>query len=351
MSYFFKNSGKIIVSFLLSIIFLIIACKDSYQTSVSPAFYHWKNTLDISHSEIKYLTQVKAEKIYLRFFDVDWEGNAPVPVSILEIKKNIPSDIEIVPTVFITNRTMVNISTDKIPDLVEKIFTKINFLEQVYEKNEIHEIQFDCDWSEKSKAKYFELLQLLKSKFSSKSKRLSATIRLHQIKYFKKTGTPPVDRGTLMFYNMDNINDASTENSIINLELAKQYFQNFDKYPLPLDIALPIFKWGIVFQDDKLVKIINNLDASELQDTSRFIKIDKNRFELAKSTYIKGYYLYQKDQIRLEQVDIKVLKKAAVLLSKIVPKEDRSIIFYHLDSTQIADYPYEEIKDIYSRFY
>ena len=85
--------------------------------------------------------------------------------------------------------------------------------------------------------------------------------------------------------------------------------------------------------------------------TKSSIKIDKNRFELVKSTYIKGYYLYQKDQIRLEQVDIKDLQKAADLLSKIVPKEDRSIIFYHLDSTQISDYPYEELKDIYSRFY
>ncbi len=351
MNYFFKILQQLIILFLIGAALIFSACEDSYQPSITPAFYHWKNTLDISNSEIKYLSQVSAKKVYLRFFDIDWEGNKAVPISIIETKNSIPNVLEVIPTIFITNRTMINVPIQQIPDLADKVFKKIEYLEKGFEKNTINEIQFDCDWSEKSRNQYFELLRLLKAKFSSQNKKISATIRLHQIKYFKKTGTPPVDRGTLMFYNMDDIDDLKTQNSIINLELAQQYFQNFDKYPLSLDIALPIFKWGIVFQGDKFVKIINNLDVNELQDSSRFIKIDKNRFELVKSTYIKGYYLYQKDQIRLEQVDIKDLQKAADLLSKIVPKEDRSIIFYHLDSTQIVDYPYEELKNIYSRFY
>jgi hypothetical protein len=33
-------------------------------------------------------------------------------------------------------------------------------------------------------------------------KKLSATIRLHQVKYFKKTKIPNVDSGVLMYYNM-----------------------------------------------------------------------------------------------------------------------------------------------------
>jgi len=100
-----------------------------------------------------------------------------------------------------------------------------------------------------------------------------------------------------------------------------------------------------------LVRIINNLDAKDLEDTTRFIKIDKNRFELIKSTYLKGYYLYQKDQIKLEQVEAMQLQKAADLLSELNVNKELNLIFYHLDSTQIADYPHEVLEDIYHRFY
>ena len=154
-----------------------------------------------------------------------------------------------------------------------------------------------------------------------------------------------------MFYNMEDIDDPDTQNSILSIPTAKQYLINFENYPLALDIALPIFKWGVVFQENNFIKIINNLDLNDLKDATRFLKIDENRFELIKSTYLKGHYLYQNDQIRLEKVAIGDLQKAADLLSPIITNKDLNVIFYHLDSTLITDYPNEALKDIYNRFY
>ena len=130
-----------------------------------------------------------------------------------------------------------------------------------------------------------------------------------------------------------------------------QYLQSAKDYPFRLDIALPIFKWGLVFQEGKFVKIINNLDETALRDTSRFMKTGKNRFELRKSTYIQGHYLYQKDRIRLEQVSVDQLQAAATLLSERIDNRDLNLIFYHLDSTLLADYPHEILEDIYHRFH
>lgn len=335
----------------LAVLSYCYACTSDQARTVRPAFYHWKNNLDLSTAELQYLDQLKTQKLYLRFFDVDWQKGQAVPLAILKAKTTLADSLKIIPTVFITNRTMLHISDTELTVLGDKIFKKINLLSTPYGRQQIEEVQFDCDWSASSKENYFQLLAYLKSKFAQQNWQISATIRLHQIKYFQQTGVPDVDRGVLMFYNMDDINQEETKNSIIDIAVAKQYLQNFDTYPLRLDLALPIFKWGLIFQEGKLVKIINNLDHQSLQDSSHYIKTAENRFELLKSTYLKGHYLYQKDVIKLEQVSVKQLQDAADLLSKQIRNKELNLIFYHLDSLQIADYPYEVLEDICHRFY
>ncbi|MEZ4901823.1 MAG: hypothetical protein R2822_08725 [Spirosomataceae bacterium] len=49
------------------------------------------------------------------------------------------------------------------------------------------EVQIDCDWTVATKAKYFRLLQQI-SALLPPSVILSATIRLHQIKFYRTTG-------------------------------------------------------------------------------------------------------------------------------------------------------------------
>ena len=220
------------------------------------------------------------------------------------------------------------------------------------------EIQIDCDWSGTTKEKYFKLLSFLRKKIASKKIKLSSTIRLHQIKFFKKTGVPPVDRGMLMFYNVGEVADISTQNSILDLEIAKQYLENFDNYPLQLDLALPIFSWGVLFRDGKMIKLISGLREAELSDSTRFVNSSASRilnfgstFEVKKSTYLDGRYLYEGDQIRLESVRLEVLEETAQLLKEHLFNEDLTISFYHLDTTTIKHFQYEKLQDICHFFY
>lgn len=336
---------------LLFIILSVWACKKESLRKVSPAFYYWKQSFELSPVMSKRLEALDIQKIYLRFFDVDWDGQQAVPLSIMTKKAELPASISIVPTVFITNRTILNTKQNNIADLADKILSKLEQLSQAFHKDQISEVQFDCDWSQQSKARYFQLLTFLKTKLAQQGIKISATIRLHQIKYYKTTGVPDVDRGVLMFYNMDDIDQLKTPNSIINIPLAKNYLAHAKQYPLQLDIALPIFKWGLVFQEEKLVKIINNLDQADLKDTEHFDKISQNQFEVSKSTYLQGYYIYKGDKVKLESVPLDTLKAAADLLNKSVENNELNIIFYHLDSIQIADYSNEALQDIYHRFY
>ena len=226
----------------------------------------------------------------------------------------------------------------------------INQLISKFSNHKIKEIQFDCDWTQKSKVKYFDFLQDIKTQLQGSSILLSSTIRLHQIKYFEETGVPPVDRGALMFYNMGNLEDITAENSILDLSIAKEYLNNFEKYPLALDVALPVFSWGVLIREGKMIKLINNLQSFDLKDESRFSKIDKTHFEVIKSTYLQGYYLYKEDEIRLEKASIEQLQESADLLSSVIGDSDLTVIFYHLDSIVINNYPNEALEDIANRF-
>lgn len=340
---------KIFSVFLKSILILGIG---SLITSCRPensvcelSFYHWKSQLDIGKSEQLYLDSLNVKKLYLRFFDVDYDFNKKEtkPLAPLSIKKKPSSHLEIVPTIFITNRTLLQLEEEELPILSNHIFEKINLLAKDLEGFPIHEIQIDCDWSERTKWRYFRLLTLFKNQIQQNGWQLSVTIRLHQIKFFNRTGVPPADRGILMFYNIGEVAEWETKNSILDLAIAQQYLVNFDQYPLALDLALPIFSWGVLFRDEKMIRLLNTINESKLSDTERFLKIEKNRYKIIKSTYLDGHYLYQEDLIRFEKITTTDLQKAIDLLDPYLKKENRHLVFYHLDSTTIKPFPYESL--------
>ena len=338
-------------STLIVLSFLSISCSSKKEkVSITPAFYHWQTEVKLSDFEKNYLNNFPIQKLYLKFFDVDKENGQIVPKasiygdSLAVILKNKT----IIPTIFITNRTLKEISNPQILDLSEKIATKINSLA---EQNglEFQEIQLDCDWTLTTKTAYFELVKNIRQQFKNPIK-ISATIRLHQIKFAEKTGIPPVDRGVLMYYNMGDLDKMETKNSIINNQIGQQYLKNATDYPLELDVALPIFAWGILFRDGRMIRLINDLREADLADKSRFESIDATHFNTKKSNYLKGYYLYEGDEIRLENSPQLALENAAKLLAPILNGKERNLVFYHLNSTNLRTFPIANLKKILNVF-
>lgn len=331
----------------IAFLFLFLTSCTSSKKEITPAFYHWQTNFSLAQSEKDYLQNFSVKKLYVKFFDVDWNGRAQEPLPIAEVILDTTGleKIEIIPTIFITNRSLKNYPLEKMELLGGNILEKIFSI-----KKDVREIQIDCDWSETTEDKYFRLLHFFKKEFQKEKIQLSATIRLHQIKYFKRTGVPPVDRGMLMFYNVDDVKDYKTKNSILDLEVAKQYFFNFENYPLELDVALPIFSWGVLYRGGGMVKLINNLRAEDMADDSFFLQIDETHFEVIKSTYLHGRYLYEGDIIRLEIVPMETLEMSAKLLKSKIGNPNVTISFYHLDTTTIKHYPYGDLEKITGAF-
>ena len=329
------------------LLFLFLSSCTSSKKEITPAFYHWQTNFSLTQSEKDYLQDFSIKKLYVKFFDVDWNGRLqePLPVAEVILDTTDLENIEIIPTIFITNRSLKNYPLEKMELLGKNILEKIFSI-----KKDVREIQIDCDWSETTEEKYFRLLRFFRKKIKEEKIQLSATIRLHQIKYFKRTGVPPVDRGMLMFYNVDDVKDYKTKNSILDLEVAKQYFFNFENYPLELDVALPIFSWGVLYRGGGMVKLINNLRAEDMVDDSFFLQTDETHFEVIKSTYLHGRYLYEGDIIRFETVPLETLEMSAELLKSKIENPNVTISFYHLDTTTIKHYPYGNLEEVIDAF-
>lgn len=304
------------------------------------AFYHWKSELQLSASELEVLRTNAVELLYIRLFDIDWE-DSPVPKGVLQATAHWPTTA-FIPTIFITNRTFEALATEAIPELASKIVKKVSALIPPAQLPLVRGFQVDCDWTESTRPIYFDLLRELKAQLGAPyDQSFSATIRLHQIKYFERTGVPPVDRGMLMYYNMSPVMDPKTTNSILDLGEAAKYQVNFDRYPLPLDLALPMYSWGVLIREGKVIRLINNLGPEALSDTARFQAAGGAFFEVKKSTYLEGYYLYRGDRIRLELVEADTLVAAVQQLRGLLPPAPRHLTFYHLDSLTVNRYAYD----------
>ncbi|MCU0436492.1 MAG: hypothetical protein MUC49_01155 [Raineya sp.] len=319
----------------------LIGCKPASKPDIH--FYHWKGVFQTDSLEQSFLKNTNSKKLYLRFFDVDFhadQGAVPIGITQISEKDTYPFD-KIIATIFITNRTMVRISSDKIPDLAQKITKKI-FSQG---KNlPIKGIQLDCDWSEQSQTKYFKLCSEIRKICKSKNIELSATIRLHQYKYASQTGIPPIDRGVLMLYNVGDIDGRNTQNSILDLKTVSSYLSDTKSYPLHLDVALPIFSWAVVQRMGKTVNLLSQIDFNELEGNNRIKKIQKNLYKITENHYFGGVYLYEGDFLRWESVSIELLESLCQIISKHI--ETKEVIFYHLENKILQHYEIQKLTNL-----
>lgn len=340
------------------ICFSFFSCKKNISEF---SFYYWKTKFEISPTEKSMLADLKCKTIYTRFFDVDIDEEArePFPVGIINGLDSISQNINIIPVVFITNRTFLNSGKTDISKLAQNIIKEINALKDNYS-----ELQFDCDWSGKTKENYFSFLQEIR-KLISKNVKLTCTIRLHQVKYAFKSGIPPVDRGTLMFYNMGNVHDQNEVNSIYDQKNAKKYTGFIKGYKLPLDAALPVFAWYVHYRNDALIGLISEKDMPIINDTNIFLRFknssiengdreidSKNnaKFKVITDHLANGIFYKTNDVLKLETLNDQQLIEAAELLNTNLKEEDRRIIFFAFDEDNIKKYDKETFTKIRTIF-
>lgn len=329
---------------LIGIVFcFFFSCQQQEQPIIS--FYYWKTIFRLSPKEKNCLAVNQVKRLYIRYFDIDLNPKTkkPFPRSPIQFEETV-NDFEIIPVVYIKNKVMLD-SKLIVSDLAQKTNT---FIQQINLKNNItiQEIQIDCDWTLESKDNYLRFIEAFKK---VSNKKLSATIRLHQIKYFKKTKIPNVDRGVLMYYNMGTI-APDFLNSIYDRNIANRYLSSLKNYPLPINIALPIYSWGIHIRDGKIIGLRNKFDSTILKNNSSFALTKNNWFICKSSTFIDGIFFKENDQLKLETISQNDLLEMANDFEENTTQNPKEIIFYDLDEFNLKNYDTTIFKEVIDCF-
>lgn len=328
---------KKIVLFIL-IFTLFYSCQQHEKPIV--AFYYWKTIFKLSPSEKEILKLNNVKKLYIRYLDVDLNSqtNQPIPLAPIHFK-NQPKGFTIVPVIYIKNKVMLSKALD-INNLVSKL-TK--YIKQINTKNniKIKEIQIDCDWTLTSKDNYLEFINQFKKANTIK---LSATIRLHQIKYYTKTKIPNVDKGVLMYYNMGKVAIDSL-NSIYNDKIANEYLSSLKNYPLQLNVALPIYSWAIHSRSNRILGLKNKITSYNLKKDTNFVSIKNNLFKVKNSNFKQSTYYKKGDILKIESISKENLLEMVSSLKDNLKQNPQEIIFYDLDQLNFQHYE----KDIFAK--
>ncbi len=336
---------------LLIICLMGMACNNHGPRKITKGFYYWKTNFKLSNFEEQKLDSFHCKTIYIRFFDIDWNAatNEPAPVAISTLKQPLQNGFSFIPVIFITQDALNKLPTHEVENLA-KHFTKLLYEKCVQAKIAPTEIQIDFDWTANNQAKYFQLLKFCKKQNFFKGKTLSCTIRLHQVRA-TKAGVPPVDKGLLMCYNMGNLKLPGSNNSIIDAQVAERYLDNLQDYPLPLDVALPLFSWSLLYDSqNRFIGILRYVQEKDLCNNSLFYLRAKNMYVVNKDTLWKGYTLQRNETVRYENSAVPELYKLAGLVAKKINGPSFSLLFYHCDSAVLSKYNNYELEKIYHYF-
>ncbi|MEZ0483374.1 hypothetical protein [Fibrella aquatica] len=339
------------------VVFMLVGCQTETRITAErvPAFYHWKATFNPTASDQATLDSLGVQTLYVRFFDVDWDAAArtAVPKATTIFRQKATAGMRVIPVVYITNRTVANLTGGNpaeagraVPELAKNLTQKIRQLAQKQHIS-IDEIQIDCDWTRSTRGTYFSLLTAISREANVP---LSATIRLHQVKFAAKTGVPPVARGMLMSYNTGDWKQTATRNSILDLTDLQAYTDYLPGYPLPLDIALPLFRWTVVYRNDRFLTLLNNVDRAQVRTVVGLTQqADSVRYVATRDVEALGTSLRRGDILRTEACSIRDLTTARDLLLAQLPDQKRTFTLYHLDSIVLHPYTHANLKTLLHR--
>ena len=155
-------------AFLAFVLLPLLSCSPPAHR----ALYYWKTARGPSPYEIQIADRLGVDTLYVRLFDIEADGTAtPALASSTDFGRR-----QIVPVVYIVNDALTKAG-------FQPKAAAASLFDSVQRWPGWSELQVDCDWTPGTRAAYFALLETLLEKLHAQGKRLSATIRLHQVKY------------------------------------------------------------------------------------------------------------------------------------------------------------------------
>lgn len=256
------------------LVLLTISCQKQRELDEGNAVYYWRTDFRLDSTERAFLRQHHINKVYCRYFDVVMRDGEPMPNATITFSDTLPQDVEMVPTVYITEDCMHKPHKGLAQKLVERI-------RQMNETNDIRgvsELQIDCDYTSRSRQTYYDFLQEVKSQLSIIHYSLSITIRLHQL----TMTPPPCDYGVLMLYNTGDPRRFMERNPVLDRRDVQPYLHYLAEYPLPLAAAYPVYQWVRHIHG---VRVEHTVEADEILSVKKAVEQERPELRQAIITY------------------------------------------------------------------
>lgn len=333
------------------LIFSVVACKKQ-TAEIHRGIYFWKSAeTKFNEFEKSFLNDHEIKKVYIKVFEVEYNDNmGAIPISKSKLSIGSIGNKEIVPTIFIKNEVFKKISEEDIELLASNILELLNDMGYALANAKsksghvIQEIQIDCDWTSTSKEQYFKFLRVFKKLSQAK---LSCTLRLYPYKYPKLMGVPPVDRATLMCYNLIEPLNSPQQNSILDIETLGSYLNKKNTYPIPLDLALPLYSWIQIYKNGRFHGLSYDIAGLQSQKTQ---KIDDLWYQATDDFFLSDILVRPGDRLKIETIEEPTIHAAIEILVRHFNFSNSTILFFHLDENQLKKYNNEQIEAFYNRF-
>lgn len=323
------------------------------------AFYFWRTRLELSSAERDAVAALGVRRLFVRFFDVTWGGadHAPRAVAPVDLSgaRALPAGVAVVPVVFLRAEVFARARPDDLRSLADRTWRLARALAEGGGV-EFRELQLDCDWTDRTRAAFFAFLERLGDAARPAGVSLSATVRLHQVKYRERTGVPPVERGMLMFYNMGRISADRDAASIFDAASARRYLARLRDYPLPLDAALPLWSWTIHLRGEAVVGLLQGTDPAELDGIPWLQRIDAGRYVAVRTAFLHGEVVREGDVLKPELTGPDETRAAAELLAGALPRTTpgrtppRTVALFDLSERNLARHGQTSLERLFPLF-
>jgi hypothetical protein len=321
----------------------LLACgspaRDPDSPPVTRAFYYWRTTFALSAAEQRALAATRTATLYVRAFDVVWnatERRAELVGRLTGYQP--PPGVTVIPVVFLRQEVFTQLPS------TQPLAAQVG-AEALRLVPGAREVQLDCDWTDRSRDRFFAFLREVRA---ATKLSLSATIRLHQVKYRERTGVPPVERGMLMYYNMGAFSAESGKRAIFDGEAAARYLARIADYPLPLDLALPIWSWTVHARDGVVVDLLQSTDPDELPALDFLRATSPDTFSVTRTAILHGAVLREGDVLKVERMTPAETLGAARQVAPHLRAGARTIALFDLSERNLTRYGTDQLEDIFA---
>lgn len=313
---------------LLSAVVLFFSCGEKHTgKELTVGYYYWKNK-GLDADAVTALDTAGIRFLYAKIADIVWKERAKKAQPATKLSGLLPvgydkKDMIVVPVVFIINEVMLRSDSTDILELAVQVKRYVHDWTELYNGSNMNELQVDCDWTAQSRDRYFYFLRELKRILPETA--LSITLRLYPYKYPGIMGIPPVDKVVLMCYNMGQIKEYREKNSILTVGTLQSYLVK-KPYPLPLDLALPIYGWYVWYSNKEYKGILYENEYERLRP---YIKEKDSIYHILTEDVATDFrYFRIGDEFRPEFPGEHDLDVSLSLLRQYFPEAERLLLFH-----------------------